>query len=301
MDTGMRGMAEEAARLLLHAFREQHKDWDEDRTPLDELVVWLGFSIETFHPDDEPNGTYGYVDPDENERLIWLRRNLPETLRRFTLAHELGHVILHCHGNQPGEHLSANLNTLLAAWKEQPVPEISHADPCHDNDVQESMTGLIDQEQFQNALGSGQQYDPRSQREIAANFFAAELLMPFALVHTRYLEQPPASLAATFAVSNAAMLNRLAGMLKLPATPDRERRETPTAPTSERPTAKKPYDEFQRAAIEAPTPALIVAGPGSGKTSTLIGRAEYIIRDLGVPAPRVLALTFSRKAAQEME
>lgn len=299
MDTGMRGMAEEAARLLLHHFREQHRDWDEDRTPLDELVAWLGFSVETFHPDDEPDGTYGYVDPDEDERLIWLRRNLPETLRRFTLAHELGHVILHCHGNQPGEHLPANLNTLLAAWKEQPVPEISHADPCHDNDVQESMTGLIDQEQFQNALGIGQQYDPRSQREIAANFFAAELLMPFEIVHTRYLEQPPASLATTFAVSNAAMLNRLAGMLKTPVTPERERKETPPAPTSD--TAKKAYDEFQRAAIEAPTPALIVAGPGSGKTSTLIGRAEYIIRDLGVSAPRVLALTFSRKAAQEME
>ncbi|HEV2653452.1 MAG TPA: ATP-dependent helicase, partial [Ktedonobacteraceae bacterium] len=103
----------------------------------------------------------------------------------------------------------------------------------------------------------------------------------------------------TFAVSNAAMLNRLAGMLKIPATSSPEHRETPPALASN--TAKKHYDEFQRAAIEAPTPALIVAGPGSGKTSTLIGRAEYIIRDLGVPAPRVLALTFSRKAAQEME
>lgn len=299
MDTGIRVMAEEAARLLLHHFREQHRDWDEDKTPLDELVAWLGFHVETFHPDDEPDGTYGYVDPDEDERLIWLRRNLPETLRRFTLAHELGHVILHCHGNQPGEHLPANLNTLLAAWNEQPIPEISHADPCHDNDVQENMTGLIDQEQFQNALGIGQQYDPRSQREIAANFFAAELLMPFELVHTRYLELPPASLATTFAASNAAMLNRLAGMLKPPAASGPERKETPPAPASN--AAKKHYDEYQRTAIEAPTPALIVAGPGSGKTSTLIGRAEYIIRDLGVPAPRVLALTFSRKAAQEME
>lgn len=301
MDTDMRAIAEEAARLLLQHFREQHKYWQEDKTPLDELVAWLGCHVETFHPEDEPDGTYGYVDPDEDERLIWLRRNLPETLRRFTLAHELGHVILHCRGSQRAGYLPAGLDTLLAAWDEQPVPELSHADPCHDNDVQESTTGLIDQEQFQNALGIGQQYDPRSQREIAANIFAAELLMPLELVHARYLEQSPASLAGTFVVSNAAMLNRLAGMLKTPATSAPEPCEAQPEAASKRPTAQKQYDEFQRAAIEAPTPALIVAGPGSGKTSTLIGRAEYIIRGLDVPAPRILALTFSRKAAQEME
>ncbi len=61
------------------------------------------------------------------------------------------------------------------------------------------------------------------------------------------------------------------------------------------------YDEFQRAAIEARTPALIVAGPGSGKTSTLIGRAAYLIREQGVAPEHILALTFSRKAAQEMQ
>src|SRR6266487_5107717 len=301
MDTDMRAIAEEAARLLLQHFREQHKYWQEDKTPLDELVAWLGCHVETFHPEDEPDGTYGYVDPDEDERLIWLRRNLPETLRRFTLAHELGHVILHCRGSQRAGYLPAGLDTLLAAWDEQPVPELSHADPCHDNDVQESTTGLIDQEQFQNALGIGQQYDPRSQREIAANIFAAELLMPLELVHARYLEQSPASLAGTFVVSNAAMLNRLAGMLKTPATSAPEPCEAQPEAASKRPTAQKQYDEFQRAAIEAPTPALIVAGPGSGKTSTLIGRTEYIIRALDVPAQCILALTFSRKAAQEME
>ena len=64
---------------------------------------------------------------------------------------------------------------------------------------------------------------------------------------------------------------------------------------------KKEYDEFQQAAIEAPTPALIVAGPGSGKTSTLIGRVEYLIDTQGVAPEHILALTFSRKAAEEMQ
>src|SRR5213079_3383240 len=71
--------------------------------------------------------------------------------------------------------------------------------------------------------------------------------------------------------------------------------------SQDKPTAKKRYDEFQQAAIEAATPALIVAGPGSGKTSTLIGRVEYLIDKLDVQPEHILALTFSRKAAQEME
>src|SRR5260370_7657688 len=94
------------------------------------------------------------------------------------------------------------------------------------------------------------------------------------------------------------MVNRLKGLLV-------ETRETPeqAAPrqVEAAPLPKKEYDGFQQAAIEAPTPALIVAGPGSGKTSTLIGRAEYLIYTLGVPPENILALTFSRKAAEEMQ
>jgi DNA helicase-2/ATP-dependent DNA helicase PcrA len=171
-------------------------------------------------------------------------------------------------------------------------------------DVQENMTWLLDQEQFQEALGIGQDYDPRSQRELAANIFAAELLMPIERLHRLYLIEcvPPQSLADIFAVSNAAMLNRLAGLLKEHVSPAGEITEGATQPQAPAVAApKKQYDEFQQAAIEAPTPSLIVAGPGSGKTSTLIGRTEYIIRTLGVPSQQILALTFSRKAAQEME
>src|SRR5207253_3009501 len=39
---------------------------------------------------------------------------------------------------------------------------------------------------------------------------------------------------------------------------------------------------------------------GSGKTSTLIGRVEYLISTQHVQPQHILALTFSRKAAQEM-
>jgi DNA helicase II / ATP-dependent DNA helicase PcrA len=47
-------------------------------------------------------------------------------------------------------------------------------------------------------------------------------------------------------------------------------------------------------------PMLVVAGAGSGKTATIIGRAAQMIQSNGIPGKFHLMLTFSRKAADEM-
>ncbi len=59
-------------------------------------------------------------------------------------------------------------------------------------------------------------------------------------------------------------------------------------------------DPDQRAAAAAASPLLIIAGPGTGKTRTLTHRIAHQVTELGVPASQFLAITFTRRAAQEM-
>ena len=62
----------------------------------------------------------------------------------------------------------------------------------------------------------------------------------------------------------------------------------------------RPTDQ-QRAVIEAGlTPALVVAGAGSGKTETMANRVLWLLANGHVTAGQVLGLTFTRKAAGEL-
>ncbi|GMA56034.1 hypothetical protein GCM10025858_05370 [Alicyclobacillus sacchari] len=65
------------------------------------------------------------------------------------------------------------------------------------------------------------------------------------------------------------------------------------------PTLDQLNDAQREAATHKDGPCMVVAAAGSGKTAMLIARIKYLI-DQGVDPRRILACTFTRKAAQEM-
>ena len=59
--------------------------------------------------------------------------------------------------------------------------------------------------------------------------------------------------------------------------------------------------EIQKAAVVHKNgPAMIIAGPGSGKTRVIANRVSYLISQHKVLPERILAVTFTNKAADEM-
>ncbi|MBO7668526.1 MAG: UvrD-helicase domain-containing protein, partial [Firmicutes bacterium] len=76
-----------------------------------------------------------------------------------------------------------------------------------------------------------------------------------------------------------------------------------TEPSKSEEKPKNPYglsDEQWAAVVAAEPEVAVIAGPGSGKTRTLISRIAYLIENKRTPPELITAVTFTNKAAAEL-
>ncbi len=134
-------------------------------------------------------------------------------------------------------------------------------------------------------------YGPRERRETEANAWAQELLLPAQVARAAFFDggESAAQIAARFGVPLAVVLQQL----QTPALPD-----TPVC-ESDIP-EPLPLDSSQHAAATTDScPLLLGAGPGTGKTRTLVARVKHLTKT-GIAPETILVLTFSRKATAEL-
>ena len=137
-------------------------------------------------------------------------------------------------------------------------------------------------------------YSPRERREVQADVFAQEFLVPADRLGQWMLEEHrrPTAIAADLGLPPEFVIMQAVRALLLP--PIRQSEESDSR------TESPPLDDDQRQAAEWDRGALMVdAGPGTGKTKTLVARIQHLLQK-GVPPSSILALTFSNKAAAEM-
>lgn len=208
-------------------------------------------------------GAQAVLDPEA--KRIWYDNTLDDATAQLVIAHELAHHELH-----DGRMGCSVAQATMAA---------------HDA---ASTSGL--------AVVEG--YGPEARREHEANLFARELLLPAADARAMF-------------ISNGM---RLSGFVKQTGLPepvvvqhltyavlvsDLLGNDTPEV-VPEADDAREPeIDKSQQIAARADGPLLVIAGPGTGKTRTLVARVMYLL-DSGVNPSSILALTFSNKAAEEM-
>lgn len=135
-------------------------------------------------------------------------------------------------------------------------------------------------------------YSRRQRREVQMDLFARELLLPRPVAVDLHVGkgQTCSAIAQRLGAPFEVVAQQMLDALLLPAIP----------PVVAQADIEIPLNEKQRAAAEHRGPAfLLQAGPGTGKTRTLVARVESLLDD-GVDPRRILLLTFSNKAAGEM-
>ncbi len=206
-------------------------------------------------------GAYGVLQ--RNLDCVFLRENLPLPLKHFILAHELAHVLLH--------------------------PEYAEENYAESD----AETGQLSFSMLSQTAQIAEGYSPAERREREANLFAAEFLLPCPLLQAAFEQDnlKASDFAERFQVSLPLVYSQLAQALLLPTA-------LPTADLSPLSSDLSPSQKAAAETLERVT--LVDAGPGTGKTRTLIARIGWLVERQNVPPEQILALTYTNRAAEEM-
>lgn len=62
-----------------------------------------------------------------------------------------------------------------------------------------------------------------------------------------------------------------------------------------------PSNAQKQAIMHLSGPAVVTAGPGSGKTFVIVSRILYLIQNYHIPPDNILVITYTKAAAMEMK
>ncbi|MER8674599.1 ATP-dependent helicase [Mesorhizobium sp. M0037] len=179
--------------------------------------------------------------------------------RALLVAHEIGHSIVH--------------------------KKSSH---CAERDIDPSQST----EAAPVGLQKVEDYGVRERRELEANVFARELVFPRDVAKRLHLEDgaTAADICALTGLPVPLVRQQILDALLLPVI----------GPAAGKPATVFEEDTAQEVAAQhRGSPYLLRAGPGTGKTRTLVRRIETLVND-DVDLSSILVLTFSNRTAAEL-
>jgi superfamily I DNA/RNA helicase/Zn-dependent peptidase ImmA (M78 family) len=135
-------------------------------------------------------------------------------------------------------------------------------------------------------------YGSRERQELRANVFARELQLPRTVARKLYeAGVGPRKAATDYGIHLEVVRQQMLDAVMLPPiAPSTEAKAPPPPPSPDQVLAIKAAERFVN----------VVAGPGSGKTFTLVHRVRYLIDEQGIDPSHILILTFTNKAAFEL-
>lgn len=227
---------------------------------------------------DQPMALVRAAVADLELELAWLSEGDPALKGARALFDEQGGVICCLDQGSSGE------KACLVAHELGHVCVHAGSSECTNDDIDPSRS----MEAAPVGLQRVEDYEVRERRELQANVFAREFLLPRPSARQRHLAgQTASAIAGRLGLPKDLVRQQLLDALLLPPVPPDE---VPAI-------AHTPRDDpsQDRAAAHRGSAFELQAGPGTGKTRTLVKRVLSLLRD-GFDPASILVLTFSDRA-----